>query len=96
MWMPRTLKGLLAALCIIAISPAVTAQDKWPGKPIRIVSPFPAGGGNDVIARQIAQGLSERVGVPVIVENRAGAAGTIGSEYVSKQPADGYTLGMAW
>lgn len=94
MRMSSAWRALLAALCFSLFWPTVMAQDKWPSKPVRIVSPFPAGGGNDVIARQIALGLSERIGVPVIVENRAGAAGTIGTEFVSKQPADGYTLGI--
>ena len=75
--------------------PMALAQEEWPGKLVRIVVPFPAGGGNDVLTRQMAALLSERIGRTVIVENRPGAAGLIGSEYVAKQPADGNTLLMA-
>lgn len=93
MYPSRTLRGLLLAVGATLLSfPAAQAQDKWPTKPVRIVVPYPAGGGNDAVQRQVAQGLSERTGRPVIVDNRPGAAGVIGSEYASRQPADGYTL----
>jgi len=72
---------------------AVTAQTrKFPEKPIRFVVPFSAGGGGDVVARFMAQRLSERVGQSVVVENRVGAGGNLGSDYVLKSPPDGYTL----
>jgi tripartite-type tricarboxylate transporter receptor subunit TctC len=80
-----------AALLAGAASPAM-AQQKYPSKPIRFVVPFAAGGGGDVVARMLAQRLSERIGNPVIVENRAGAGGNIGSDHVLKSAADGYTL----
>lgn len=70
------------------------AQEPWPGRPIRIVVPFAAGGATDVFARMVASPLSERLGQPVVVENRLGANGTIGVESVARSPADGYTLLM--
>ncbi|HYF17873.1 MAG TPA: tripartite tricarboxylate transporter substrate binding protein [Ramlibacter sp.] len=78
-----------AALCS---TPALHAQAKFPSKPIRFVVPFAAGGGGDTIARLMAQRLTERVGQAVVVENRVGAGGNIGADYVLKSPPDGYTL----
>ncbi|AOY96224.1 MFS transporter [Cupriavidus sp. USMAA2-4] len=68
------------------------AQDKWPSKPINYVVPFAAGGTTDVLGRLIGQRLSVALGQPVVVENRAGAGGNIGSDYVAKAAPDGYTL----
>jgi tripartite-type tricarboxylate transporter receptor subunit TctC len=65
---------------------------KYPNKPIKLIAPFAPGGALDVIARTSGEVISEQLGQPVVVENRAGAAGAIGSEYVAKQPPDGYTL----
>ena len=67
------------------------AQEKWPSKPIRVVSPFPAGGINDVIIRIVAERLSPVLGQPIVVEARTGAAGNIGTDFVAKSEADGYT-----
>ena len=75
-------------------APAAWAQE-WPAKPIRIVVPYPPGGPTDVQARVVAQKLSENVGQPVVVENRAGANGNIAGDFVAKQPADGHTLLMS-
>jgi len=72
---------------------AAVAQN-YPSKPIRLIIPFTAGGGTDLVARSIAQRLSELIAQPVIPDNRAGAAGTIGAEFVAKAPPDGYTLLM--
>jgi len=69
----------------------VLAQS-YPVKPIRLVLPYPPGGGTDVIARPLAQKLTEQLGQQVIVDNRGGAGGNIGMEFVAKSPADGYTL----
>ena len=69
-----------------------SAQISFPNKPVKIVVPFPPGGGADIIARMISAGLSEKWKQPVIVDNRAGASGNIGAEFVAKQRPDGYTL----
>ncbi|WP_280808037.1 Bug family tripartite tricarboxylate transporter substrate binding protein [Variovorax boronicumulans] len=81
----------LAAVC--ATGPAL-AQN-YPAKPITLVVAYPAGGDTDALARLFAEKLSARVGQPVVVDNRPGASGIIGSGYVSKAPADGYTLLLA-
>ncbi|MGJ7507696.1 Bug family tripartite tricarboxylate transporter substrate binding protein [Variovorax sp. GT1P44] len=70
----------------------VQAADNWPSKPIRIVVPYPPGGSSDIIARSISQPLSEALKQSVIVENRAGANGNLGADFVAKAPGDGYTL----
>ncbi len=81
---------LAAALAIAAVSPA-GAQD-WPTRPITLVVPFAAGGGVDVSARIQAQGMSERLGQPIVVDNMGGAAGMTGALHVAKSDPDGYTL----
>jgi tripartite-type tricarboxylate transporter receptor subunit TctC len=91
MKMLRTL-FLLGTSCMLAL-PA--AAQGYPTKPITIVVAYPAGGDTDALARVFAEKLSTRVKQPVLVDNRAGASGVIGSSYVSKAPADGYTLLMA-
>jgi tripartite-type tricarboxylate transporter receptor subunit TctC len=83
---------VFAGLAVAAIKPAV-AQD-WPSKPIRILVGFGPGGGTDIVTRIIAQPLSELLGQPVVVENKAGAGGTIASDFVAKAPKDGYTAAM--
>lgn len=77
---------------VLAVSPA--AQAAFPEKPIRMIVPFPAGGNADIVARSIGNELSKNLGVPVVIENRGGAGGVIGSEIVAKAPADGYTIVM--
>jgi tripartite-type tricarboxylate transporter receptor subunit TctC len=69
--------------------------DAYPNKPIRLVVPFPPGGSVDMVARMVGKKLSENLGQPVLVDNRAGASGNIGMDMVAKAPADGYTLLMA-
>ena len=77
------------------LASAANAQTpNWPAKPIRIVVPFPAGGGVDFLARTMQNRLAEGFGQPVVVENRAGAGGIVGAESVAKSPPDGYTLLM--
>ena len=92
-----TLRGfalaLTAALALAALPP-VHAQERYPSRPIRVIVPFTSGTGMDLLARTIGQKLSERLKVPVVVDNRAGASGNIGTEAVAKSPADGYTLLM--
>ena len=76
------------------VGTAVQAQN-YPNKPIRLIVPFPPGGGNDVIARLIAQKLSDRFGQQVVVDNKAGANGIVGLQALMQSPADGYTLAVA-
>ena len=83
----------LAALTLLLQAPAGLAQP-YPARPVKIVVPYPAGQGTDVAARFLAQQLAKQIGQNVIVENRAGAAGNIGTQYVAKSAADGYTLLM--
>ena len=86
--MPRRL--LLAATALLA-APQAIAQT-WPARPIRLVVPFPPGGTTDIVGRIVAARMSVALGQPVVVENRAGAGGTVGSDIVAKSPPDGYTL----
>jgi len=80
------------ALGIMLIVALPALAQSYPSKPIRLVLPYPPGGGTDVIARPLAQKLTEQLGQQVIVDNRGGAGGNIGMEFVAKSPADGYTL----
>ena len=83
--------GALAPLLLALFSIAATAQS-YPAKPIRLIVPFPPGGATDFLGRIVGQKLSERLGQQVIVENRTGGGGNIGADFVSKAPADGYTI----
>ena len=90
---PLRLFGIAAlATAMGCLSVAANAADPYPTKTVRIVVPFPAGGSTDLVARNLAQRLSELWGQPVVVENRAGVAGVAGSDYVAKATGDGYTL----
>jgi len=89
MLLPRTHIVLIAA----ALASAASAQP-YPSKPIRMIVPFTPGGSTDIIARVVAQKLSEAVGVQVLIDNRPGAGGVIGVEVAAKSPPDGYTLVM--
>jgi tripartite-type tricarboxylate transporter receptor subunit TctC len=81
----------LAAIAMLAFAQGALAQG-FPNKPIRLIAPFAPGGSLDLIARGVGQKMTESVGQPVVVENRAGASGAIGSEAVAKSAPDGYTL----
>lgn len=96
MTMTKTRRSLAAALAaVLALAaPAAPAQD-FPTKPVRVIVPYSAGGGADILARLVGQQLSERLKQPVIVENKGGASNTIGMQAVAAAPADGYTLGLA-
>jgi len=82
--------AVLAALCT-PLARTATAQT-WPERSVRLIVPYPPGGNVDGAARIIANKLQEKLGQPFVIENRAGAGGLIGAEYVAKSPADGYTL----
>src|SRR5690242_19826291 len=92
--MLRATVRAFAALCLIGALAPANAQS-WPTKPIKLVVPFPAGGGTDVVARTIANGITEGLGQPIVVENRGGAGGTLGADIVAKAAPDGYTIGIA-
>lgn len=87
----RLAAAALGIVAAVAAPLAAQAQD-FPTQPVKIVVPFPAGGTTDILARQLAKELQDRWGKPVIVDNRAGASGTIFSEQLARMPADGYTL----
>jgi tripartite-type tricarboxylate transporter receptor subunit TctC len=84
-------KTMLAACLIIFAAPFAWAQD-YPQKPIKMITPYPPGGPTDVLARAVSQKLSEKLGQPIIIDNRPGASGMIGADMVAKAPGDGYTL----
>lgn len=83
---------LLLCFAVLASAPAAFAQGGWPSKPVKLVVPYPAGGEADFLARVTAQKMTESWGQQVIVDNRPGATGNIGTEFVAKSPPDGYTL----
>src|SRR5215468_4721869 len=85
----------LALLAATLISTAAQAQTGgWPGKPIRLIAPFPPASTADVIGRVLGQKLSQRLGQPVVVDNRVGASGNIGADAIAKAAPDGYTIGI--
>ncbi len=90
----NVLLPLLATLGLGFVSPAVAADD-YPNKPITLIVPFPAGGGVDVIGRIVAEKLATDLGQPVVIDNRGGAAGVIGTRVAARAAPDGYTLVMA-
>jgi len=91
--MHKTVAAVLALLAtLVGVAPAMAEDSKYPDRPIRIVVPFGPGGGVDVMARLFAEKAQPKLGVPIVVENRAGASGTIGGLSVQQSPADGYTL----
>jgi tripartite-type tricarboxylate transporter receptor subunit TctC len=88
------LKQCLFAALALVLSNNALAQT-FPSKPVRVVVPFPPGGGTDIVARTVTPKMAEILGQPFVVENRAGAGGNIGTDVVAKSPADGYTLLVA-
>ncbi|MEA2947497.1 MAG: hypothetical protein QOI40_2827, partial [Alphaproteobacteria bacterium] len=93
----RTNKSILAAILVLAGLQChfAAAQEKYPARPITMIVPFPAGGGVDAVGRIVADKLSAGLGQQVIIDNRGGAAGVIGTRLAAKAAPDGYTLVMS-
>jgi tripartite-type tricarboxylate transporter receptor subunit TctC len=87
----RTARTLVAALLATAVTTIASAQN-WPSRPVKFVIPFPPGGGTDILARPLAQKLTEKWGQPVVIDNRGGAGGTIAAKQVATADPDGYTI----
>src|SRR5262245_2454248 len=86
------MRRVLAVAAVVALAAPAHAQEAWPQRPVTIVVPFAAGGSADLLARNLQQHLQAKFGVPFVVENKSGAGGSIGTGFVAKAPADGYTL----
>lgn len=93
--MNRKAFAIIATATLAAIGAPQALAQAYPTKPVRLVVPFPPGGSTDIVARIVSQKLGERIGQPLVVENRGGAGGTIGTEAVAKAVPDGYVLGFA-
>jgi tripartite-type tricarboxylate transporter receptor subunit TctC len=90
----RNFSATLGALALDAAWRGAAMAQAWPERPIRLIVPFPPGGGTDVISRQLAERIAANAGWTIVVENRAGAGGNIGLDAVAKAAPDGYTIGM--
>src|SRR5690349_21038420 len=88
---------ILAALAAVlaAVATVAYAEAPWPAHPVRMIVPFPAGGPTDVMTRLLSDRLGDALGQPVVIENKPGAGGTIGADFVAKSAPDGYTILMA-
>ncbi|SPK76863.1 Extra-cytoplasmic solute receptor (plasmid) [Cupriavidus taiwanensis] len=94
--LPRLAAAALVTVTAVSISPAPARADTWPAKPVTLIVPYAAGGTVDKVARQIQEGLRKRLAQPVMIDNRAGAGGTIGTAQIARSAADGYTIGMVF
>jgi len=90
----KFLRALLTGLSLL-LSPTLAAAQDFPSKPIRLIVPFPAGGPNDIIARVISQRMSELLKQPLLIDNRGGQGGVLGTDAVAKAPPDGYTIAIS-
>ena len=93
---PELLAKLALCVSIAGASALARAQDQWPARPIKIVVPFSPGGGGDAVVRVLTEKLGERLGQPVVIENRPGASGYIGAQLVANATPDGYTILMGF
>jgi tripartite-type tricarboxylate transporter receptor subunit TctC len=82
-------------VCVFLAISGTAFADGYPAQPIKLIVPYPAGGGTDIAARWIGQKLADQLGQPVVIDNRAGASGNIGTNMIAKAAPDGYTIGMA-
>src|SRR6202161_53849 len=87
--------GVLATALIVLLLPALAAAQDFPNKAIRLIVPFPAGGPNDIIARVVGQRMSELIKQPVVIDNRGGQGGVLGTDAVAKAKPDGYTVAIS-
>jgi tripartite-type tricarboxylate transporter receptor subunit TctC len=85
----------IALVAALALSPAMAGAQDFPSKPIKLIVPFPAGGPNDIIARTVAPRMAELLGQTILIDNRAGAGGVLGTDLVAKADPDGYTIGIS-
>lgn len=92
----RLIAKLAPVLACIIVLPWATAQEAWPARPIKIIVPFSPGGGGDAVVRVLTDKLTERLGQPVVIENRPGASGYIGAQVVADAAPDGYTILMGF
>lgn len=90
----RRFLGSAAAGLALSYGPLARAQSDWPRAPVKLIVPFPAGGSTDILTRLIAKGVSSQIGQPVVVDNRAGASGMLGTAAIANSPGDGYHFGM--
>jgi tripartite-type tricarboxylate transporter receptor subunit TctC len=90
----KAVGGLLVLMPFLWLGVAPVVAQTYPSKPVRFVLPFPPGGPTDILGRIVGQKLAEALGQPVVVDNRGGAGGNVGTEFASKQPADGYNIAL--
>src|SRR4051812_5793288 len=93
--MTRIACALISALLTTGVAHTQPAEGRWPERPIRLIVPFQAGSGSDVIARILSKGLAEKLGQQIIIDNRVGASATLGSDVVARSEPDGYTMQIA-